>query len=523
MKNDCYISPCKVPKLIIFVSLFSNFHLMKMLASTRTLLVSCVLISSVFSLSPKNLPHSLRSRLEKYSHPLLTPQQTTPSIGSGEDVSPGVRVTPLDFGADPTGKSDSSDAIQSCVQFCVNYSSVIDFLGHFPGDASFGNGKYIRNAGGCVIDLSGGEYLLSKPIVFPEYIANINFGHGSLVADPTPGVFPPDSFLLVVGIAGSCKIPQGSCNIDINFPELFLDGSHVASGIQVNNVMGSTLGPGSYLLNFTSYGVQINGGHELMISRCWLGETNFDYPFSKTDLPTAIAIQVNGNDHYIQSTVVFSSKIGLEVNGAANYITGVHVWFPSNQALAFVDEGVKAFHITGWQNRFVGCYIDGSRAVFDTGGLNHNIWVDGFECCAGVADVPHGIMLLGDSIGGGMVIENNIFCGGNIFSVPATPGKAVAVKGTRIESNSFCGQGVGSKATLSLTQTAASQWNFTFCDYLVFPTISRVKVSVIAASGFPTAIARPPVGCSVLVETSESVTGTVSVEVDSSDLDSEFV
>ena len=72
---------------------------------------------------------------------------------------------------------------------------------------------------------------------------------------------------------------------------------------------------------------------------------------------------------------------------------------------------MKAFHITGYQNRFVGCYIDGSRAVFDTGGLNHNIWVDGFECCAGVGGVDHGIMLLGDNIGGGLVIENNIFCG----------------------------------------------------------------------------------------------------------------
>ena len=30
----------------------------------------------------------------------------------------------------------------------------------------------------------------------------------------------------------------------------------------------------------------------------------------------------------VQNTIVFSSKIGLEVNGAADYITGFHVWFP---------------------------------------------------------------------------------------------------------------------------------------------------------------------------------------------------
>jgi hypothetical protein len=47
-------------------------------------------------------------------------------------------------------------------------------------------------------------------------------------------------------------------------------------------------------LNFTSYGLQVNQGHEVMMHRCWLGETNFDYPFSPTDLPQSIAIQING-------------------------------------------------------------------------------------------------------------------------------------------------------------------------------------------------------------------------------------
>ena len=59
-----------------------------------------------------------------------------------------------------------------------------------------------------------------------------------------------------------------------------------------------------------------------MMQHCWLGETNFDFPFSETDLPKAIAIQINGNDHFIRDTIVFSSKIGLEVNGAADYVSG---------------------------------------------------------------------------------------------------------------------------------------------------------------------------------------------------------
>ena len=61
----------------------------------------------------------------------------------------------------------------------------------------------------------------------------------------------------------------------------------------------------------------------------------------------------------------------------------MHVWFPENQALCFADShGVMAFHITNGQNRFDGLYIDGSRAVFEGGGLSGNTWVNGFECCA---------------------------------------------------------------------------------------------------------------------------------------------
>ena len=262
-----------------------------------------------------------------------------------------------------------------------------------------------------------------------------------------------------------------------------------------------------------------------MMDRCWLGETNFDYPFSSTDLPQAVAIQINGNDHYILNTVVFSSKVGLEVNGAANYIVGVHVWFPENQALAFVSNGVMAFHITAGQNRFNGCYIDGSRAVFEGGGLVDNVWTNGFECCAGLPQVPHGIELRGNKIGPGLQILHNIFEGGNIFSTPTDGTSAVTVEGAVIAYNSFGGSNpAATRATLTLSQTAATQWLFNFCGVLIVPTIARVSlVSVSAATGFPTAVVRTSVNCTVLVETSEPVTGDVSVMADASRLTDRFV
>ena len=50
---------------------------------------------------------------------------------------------------------------------------------------------------------------------------------------------------------------------------------------------------GGYFLNFTKYGLQINAGHEVMMDRVWMGETNFDFDHVKLgSRPNATAIQV---------------------------------------------------------------------------------------------------------------------------------------------------------------------------------------------------------------------------------------
>ena len=157
------------------------------------------------------------------------------------------------------------------------------------------------------------------------------------------------------------------------------------------------------------------------------------------------------------------------------------------------------------------------------------MWANGFECCAGsgLGDIPHGIELHGDSIGPGLEITHSIFRGGSIYATPATPGVTPTVTGTRIEgnsfSNSFLGAGAGTRVSLTLAQSNATEWAFDFCAQLVFPTIQRIDVSIVAESGFPIAVARPPVGCTVLVETNIPVTGYITAAVDSSILTSYFV
>ena len=150
------------------------------------------------------------------------------------------------------------------------------------------------------------------------------------------------------------------------------------------------------------------------------------------------------------------------------------------------------------------------------------------------------------------------FAGGSIFheaaspdalqGSPADPEGALTIQGVRIAHNSMgkvntapacsstaqtalasltleCAvlQALGTQAELSLTQTAAKTWHYDFCPLLVFPQIASVKVHVVAESGFPVAVARPPQGCNVVVETETVVTGTITVEVDSSEPSPSFV
>ena len=66
--------------------------------------------------------------------------------------STGLRVSPSKFGADPTGRKDSWAALNASIGVCLAQSKLSP-NGNFPGDTSFGNGKAIRDMGGCSIDL----------------------------------------------------------------------------------------------------------------------------------------------------------------------------------------------------------------------------------------------------------------------------------------------------------------------------------------------------------------------------------
>ena len=104
-------------------------------------------------------------------------------------------VRPIDYGADPTGRVDSTDAFAAAVGACLARNT----SGHV---LSFG----VADLGGVTLDLGGGDYLVSSPVVFPAGFGNYRIIDGSLRASAG---FPSDRFMVEFG-TGSCTNPQGA-------------------------------------------------------------------------------------------------------------------------------------------------------------------------------------------------------------------------------------------------------------------------------------------------------------------------
>lgn len=111
----------------------------------------------------RHAPRALMDRIARSNPASLTGAE--PGLpGSGparRPFSPGLRVTPSSFGADPTGRKDSWAALNQCLQHCLNQSTLSP-NGYFPGQDTTPSFGPIRDMGGCDIDLEGGECVLGR-------------------------------------------------------------------------------------------------------------------------------------------------------------------------------------------------------------------------------------------------------------------------------------------------------------------------------------------------------------------------
>ena len=357
-------------------------------------------------------------------------------------------VYPTSFGADPTGKTDSAAAFAAAMTAVLSRAS---------GNMSDG----ILDLGGVVMDLQGGDFLLSSPLTVPQFVGNMRIIDGTLRATPN---FPADRYVLEIG-SRPCNTPsgQGSCNENIGMSGLTLDGSHVAAGcLHIAATMGATLDSSSAIFGFVKNGILLDGGHESMISETWVAAYFWSDPLKERNNATGIAIA--GNDHFLTNVIVFSARVGVALTGAANKLVNVHTW---NDATG--NGGIGILNSAS-QNIFIGCYLDFTDFVMRN--PNFISFSSGFFL--GGAQAVFEAQKPGDTVLG-VSFYGNIWydCSGPSFTVNETIGSFTSVIDVDLDGTAFCGY-TKSKAT-GLTK-ATKFGNFSasnlidFSDVLLFPS-----------------------------------------------------
>ena len=209
------------------------------------------------------------------SHPSLHTHATSfqpPRTRQGSQAYDDPTVYVTDFGADPTGQQDSTQVralniqplfvhyASQCVFCSLNAACYHVFTQAFQAAVAElltrGSGHFLANdiadLGGAILDLSGGDYLISAPIVIPVNYGNFHITGGPFMTSliiimtslTTSGTvraspsFDPTQYLIVIGDEG-CGGAQGACSENVGVSEIMLDcQQHCAGGLLIASVMG---------------------------------------------------------------------------------------------------------------------------------------------------------------------------------------------------------------------------------------------------------------------------------------------
>ena len=383
----------------------------------------------------------------------------------------------------------------------------------------------ITDLGGVTVDMQGGVYLLTAPIVIPSNYGNVRFTGGTLRAH---GWSDASRFIVEVGDS-SCKNGQASCNMEIGFSGMLFDSNLEAAGsMKITATMGVSVGPLTYHMGFLKAGMDIEGGHEVMVHESWFGEFYWGNPpaFNVSVFNNTVGILINGNDHVITDVIVFSSQIGIQVNGGANLVSGAHTW---NCATKRGGRGIVS---TFRNTRLEGIYMDFTDfTVVDPSAtvVSDSFFLGGgrIELVPGSKATVTGLDLRDNTFwdpygltDGATVITNTTspWSSGKSFSSVTD----ASMSGTMIQPGTiFRPLSPRVTRTVKVTQ-AATRVEIDFAPHMPFSVteapVQSVEYSISASgSSFPGSAARfNSTSLVVSIETSEAFTGSVTVTADQS-------
>ncbi|CAJ1947150.1 unnamed protein product [Sphenostylis stenocarpa] len=398
------------------------------------------------------------------------------------------------YGADPTGKSDSTEALLAAIADAAKGPSEGFLM------------KDIKDLGGAQINLEGGKYMISKPLQLPlSGVGNFMIHGGTISASDN---FPPDGRLIDLSASGNIN----SYNYEyITLKDLFLDSNFRGGGISVKNSLRINI-DNCYITHFTNTGILVQGGHETYIRHSFLGQyitaggDKHERDFSGT------GISLQGNDNAITDVVIFSAAIGIMVTGQANTISGVHCY---NKATGFGGTGIYLKLPGLTQTRIVNSYMDYTNIVAEDPVQLHI----SSSFFLGDANI---VLKSVKGVVNGLNIVDNMFSGLNngIDTVQLDQSNSPFNQIDQVFVARNVVKGMNLKATTAKMsmQGNGTSWTADFNKLLLFPNLIKHVVYTLSANGntFPNHALRNVSQNRVVIETDEAVTANVFVTVDQS-------
>ncbi|KAK9267296.1 hypothetical protein L1049_009719 [Liquidambar formosana] len=438
-----------------------------------------------------------KASLQRRDLASLPPSSISPSPSPSYAPPPTATSSPrvyhvTSYGADPTGKTDSTEALLKAMSDA--------FEG--PSDGSLMQG--IANLGGAQINLEGGNYMISRPLRFPAAGGgNLLIHGGTLQASDD---FPTDGYLIDLSASSS----SSSFNYEyITLKGLLLDSNYRGGGISVVNSLRTSI-DNCYIAHFNTTGILVQGGHETYIRNSFLGQhiTAGGDPGERDFSGTAISLI--GNDNAVTDVVIFSAAIGIMVSGQANTLSGVHCY---NKATGFGGTGIYLKLPGLTQTRILNSYLDFTGIVAEDPMQlvisNCFFLGDGFILFKSINGIVKGVNIV-----------DNMFSGSDkgieIVQLDQSNGPFKQIDQVVVDRNNVNGMNTRATVARGSAQGNGTSWTVDFNPVLLFPNlINHVQYSFISSgTSFPNHAVRNVSGNRVVIESDVAAPSSVFVMVD---------
>ncbi|KAJ1393117.1 Pectin lyase fold/virulence factor [Sesbania bispinosa] len=409
------------------------------------------------------------------------------------------------YGADPTGNSDSTEALLAAIADAAKG----------PSEGYLMEG--INDLGGAQINLEGGSYRISRSLKLPVAgVGNLMIHGGTIRASDN---FPADGYIIDLSASSSensgenkKSSPSSSYNFEyITLKDLLLDSNFRGGGISVINSLRTNI-ENCYITHFTTNGILVQSGHETYIRNSFLGQhitaggDKNERNFSGT------GINLQGNDNAVTDVVVFSAAIGIMVTGQANTFSGVHCY---NKATGFGGTGIYLKLPGLTQTRIVNSYMDYTSIVSEDPVQLHI----SSSFFLGDANI---VLKSIKGVVNGVNIVDNMFSGSNngvqIVQLDQSNSPFQQIDQVIVDRNIVRGMNLKATVAKMSMQGNGTSWTVDFSNVLLFPNlIKNVQYSLSSTgSTFPNHALRNVSENRIVIETNEAVNANVFVTVDQS-------